>query len=193
MTSDFLTALQREISDLEAELANDPRYEKLRHLKELSALYSGSPQSLASGAARQSQRSAKAASEALDQALDLAEELIKGRTEPTPTAEILHWVESRGVVIDGKNPLANLSAKLSRSPHFKANGRSGWTLEAKTTLDGGGDQQSEARSDTQRTGVDVGGTTQDFEEVSGENHKARDSAYMSDWLPHEGPNSEPAD
>ena len=63
-------------------------------------------------------------------AIDAAALFLAGRdnTLPTATGTIFEHLRRAGVRIGGKDPKNNLSAILSSSGRFKANGRSGWTL-----------------------------------------------------------------
>jgi len=49
---------------------------------------------------------------------------------PMPTRDILAKLRDRTLLVNGYNPTANLSAKLSRDPRFRASQRrgTGWTL-----------------------------------------------------------------
>lgn len=61
---------------------------------------------------------------------DIAKELIapNGNT-PTLTRHILAHVESKGLDVGGKNPVATLSALLSHTNGFRSIGRSGWVYD----------------------------------------------------------------
>ena len=134
MSTDFVPALDAEIAALEAELAADPRYLKIRELRRVRELYSGN--SPAPTAVRQRtsplQRQRRAPSAQRQQILDHAEELLKGRTEPVTTAAIYDKI-SPDIEIPGQNPKNNLSAMLSNSSRFVSHGREGWTLASETS------------------------------------------------------------
>jgi hypothetical protein len=62
------------------------------------------------------------------QALLIAKETIRGKSEPTKTADIFAKIKEAGVWIGGTDPQNNLSAMLHNSDDFKSHGRAGWTL-----------------------------------------------------------------
>ena len=135
----FVRALEEEVAELEAALRADPRIQKLEDAKRLLARYFNTPAINQPTRSRQSAVPRPAARSAANQAiLDAASEFIIGRSHPTPTIDIFDYVSSR-MEIPGANPKNNLSAMLSNSPRFQANGRAGWTLsvdeqEASDTL-----------------------------------------------------------
>jgi hypothetical protein len=53
---------------------------------------------------------------------------LKHRTEPVPTIALLRFLEEQGIRFGGRHPRNTLSVLLSRSKHFVAHGRRGWTL-----------------------------------------------------------------
>ncbi len=53
---------------------------------------------------------------------------LKHQTEPVPTATLLHFLEEQGIKFGGSQPRNTLSVLLSRSKHFVAHGRRGWTV-----------------------------------------------------------------
>ena len=119
--SNVVAALKAEIVGLEKELSKDPRYQRVEELKRIVGLYEGAP------TVRKRVR-AKAQSGASTTIATVAQELLRTATEPVPTREILRQLEARGVKVSGEAPHSTLSAILSKSPHFTAHGRSGWTL-----------------------------------------------------------------
>jgi hypothetical protein len=54
---------------------------------------------------------------------------LRGRAEPTRTADLLAHLDSLGIPIGGQDRSSNLSAMLSHSSGFKSHGRAGWTYE----------------------------------------------------------------
>ena len=61
--------------------------------------------------------------------IDVIEEAFKRIGHAVHYAELLKFLESEmGYHISGKNPLGNLSAKLSNSPRFKKHGEGKWRL-----------------------------------------------------------------
>ncbi len=135
----FVKALEDEIAGLEAALKADPRIQKLEDAKRLLARYTDRPEINPHARIRQAAVPRPAARNPVNQAiLDCAGEFIAGRAYPTPTIDIFDHVRSR-MDIPGTNPKNNLSAMLSNSTRFQANGRAGWTLsvdeqEASDTL-----------------------------------------------------------
>lgn len=130
----FLEALRTEIRDIKAELAADPRYIKLKSLRNVLALYESS------GGDRDENDDAgvevslpartitRVPSEARSRAMELAELYLRNRSGPTPTREILDHIVALGGEIGGREPVSNLSAMLSNSGKFQSHGRAGWTL-----------------------------------------------------------------
>lgn len=142
MSIPFVQALDVEIAQLKAELANDPRLVKLRELERVRRLYAGEPdvaappelESRPKGTSRRS-------SPVRQQILDEAEAFLSLQPKPlgvlspapTPTARILEYVETVGLDVPGQNKRNSLSAMLSNSPRFRSHGRAGWTLAADET------------------------------------------------------------
>lgn len=60
--------------------------------------------------------------------LEDAENILRGRTEPTKTADLYDDLVAAGHEIGGDDPKNNLSAMLSKSPLFRSHKRAGWTL-----------------------------------------------------------------
>jgi len=59
----------------------------------------------------------------------VARQVIQNSTvQPVPTRLIIEELTRRGMEIRGQNPLNAVSALLSRSPEFTAQGRNGWML-----------------------------------------------------------------
>ena len=135
----IVSVLEQEIAELQAALLADPRFQKLEDAKRLLAHYTRQPAPNLPARTRPPITNRPASRSAANQAiLDAAREFIAGRQNPTPTVDIFDYVRSR-MEIPGNNPKNNLSAMLSNSPRFDANGRAGWTLsvdeqEASSTL-----------------------------------------------------------
>jgi hypothetical protein len=64
--------------------------------------------------------------------ISLLTRLLDGVQDPTPTRELLAFIESEGIQIGGKNSIATLSAILSRAIAFESVGKSGWRLKSRT-------------------------------------------------------------
>lgn len=131
--ADFVKALEDEISELEQQLKADPRYTRLAKLKEVRQLY-GAPAGGGVGSAqgavaiRTTVNPFMNAARKKEHILATAAAIIRGRTDPTPTVDILKQIEVLGLEVHGKDPRNTLSAMLSYAPEFKSHGRSGWTL-----------------------------------------------------------------
>ena len=135
---DFQTALDAEIARIEAELQQDPRAVKLRELTRLRALYA-SAQPQHPFAARTAapptvvpeglDRKRRETSPSRAAAIEASRSFLKGRKEPTKTAEIFEHLELNEIQIGGTEPKSNLSALLYHSPYFRSHGRAGWTLK----------------------------------------------------------------
>ena len=133
--SEFVTVLDQEITVLEQELRADPRRVRLEMLKEVRRLYT-TPMaaSVRPDKASDSQSLPPTPTKSNDRGniLATAAVLVRGRTTPTPTAEILPEIEAQGLVVHGKEPRNTLSAMLSNAKEFKTHGRLGWTLVEST-------------------------------------------------------------
>jgi hypothetical protein len=127
---DFVAALNQEIAELEQELQADPRHLRLEKLRELRRLYS-QPKSISVGLSAVligEPPKGRPKSEAREKILAAAAEIIRGRTIPTSTADILAEIKAHDLAVHGKEPRNTLSAMLSNADQFKSHGRSGWTL-----------------------------------------------------------------
>lgn len=131
----FLAAIDREISDLER---------KLTALKTARAAYAGEAAPVRSTVA--SEQAAPPAPQVVTKAvtdvslrqprrteygtkvLDYAKAYIELHGGPVPTAELYRALDAAGIEVRGQKPQNALSALLSNSGMFKANGRDGWTL-----------------------------------------------------------------
>lgn len=130
--SDFFEALQREIEGIERELDADPRYIKLKSLKQVLSLYDSTGVARERVVAPEIPRTVtRQQSEGRAKAIELAELYLRNRNGPTATRDIYNHIEMHGGEIGGKDPVNNLSAMLSNSELFQSNGRAGWTLATK--------------------------------------------------------------
>jgi hypothetical protein len=126
--SSFVKALDAEIADLERELEGNPTYMKLCEAKRLRAVYTKSEP-----APRPATRPAPATSRPFSSGagaaiLSAIRDFIADKREPTPTRDLMEWLEVSGVEVGGANPQNVVSSMLSKSPEFISHGRSGWTL-----------------------------------------------------------------
>lgn len=128
--SDFAKALDQEIADLLRELEADPRHVRLGKLKELRRLYGEhtAPISVTSKTKTRTRFRLTTSSKAREKILVTAASIIRGRTTPTSTADILAEIKFRELTVHGKDPRNTLSAMLSNADEFVSHGRSGWTL-----------------------------------------------------------------
>lgn len=55
---------------------------------------------------------------------------LRGGASPTPTRDLLQFLDSEGIDVGGKNPVATLSALLSHASEFEVVGRQGWILKS---------------------------------------------------------------
>lgn len=60
-------------------------------------------------------------------------EILRKAHKPMSTRTILEELENRGVKVGGKNPITNLSAKLSADAGFKNTRREGWEMKRPST------------------------------------------------------------
>lgn len=125
----FAQALDAEISDLEAELGRDPKFLKLHELKRVRELYrSNLPTTLGMVAGDVVPASPRQFSGRSLDALNAAKTFLNDKIRPVSTTEILRHLNDLDITFGGERPQNTLSSILSKSPDFKANGRSGWTL-----------------------------------------------------------------
>ncbi len=136
MADSFKSALDAEITEIEGELERDPRFLKLRELKQLrSRFYSQdgfgvgtpSPSTNGPGVVTVTPRIRRPVPDR-DRILALSQAIIELSVEPVPTSEIYKDLGEQGITIPGEKPVNNLSAILSNSGLFTANGRRGWTM-----------------------------------------------------------------
>lgn len=86
--------------------------------------------------------------------LEDAENILRGRTEPTKTADLYDDLVAAGHEIGGDDPKNNLSAMLSKSPLFRSHKRAGWTLvESQSTAPDEDDEPDEQQQNPQEQGV----------------------------------------
>lgn len=97
--------------------------------------YGGEPcESLAprESAAPQQLTTTRSPSEATKKIKELLFNLLHGEKEPTPTRDLVAFLQGEGIEVSGKNPVATLSALLSHANEFEPVGRKGWLLTSKT-------------------------------------------------------------
>lgn len=150
MSTGFKEALEREILELEKSLEADPRFVKLRELQRVTALYTPAAQAMdafktivgsiaSASSGRTTPRSYGGGEVVMDgqrrvsgmirqKVLEDAENILRGRTEPTKTADLYDSLIVLGHEIGGDDPKNNLSAMLSKSQLFRSHKRAGWTL-----------------------------------------------------------------
>ena len=139
--AEFIESLKAEIADLEVQLGADPRYVKVNELKRVMALYVNPHDAPRKRTAAPS-GSRPLASGAAAAILGVAKEILAGRTEPTPTQEIMEALGERGVHVGGSVPKNSVSSNLSKSEDFISHGRSGWTLVNGYDAEKTGDESS---------------------------------------------------
>lgn len=135
MSVEFVRALDREIADLKAELAQDVRFVRYRELERIRQLYNDAASIGATRAhsvgqeANESKRQAgRRPSPERARIIEAARAFVLEGSSPTPTTEVNDHLGSLGIVIGGANPLNNLSAMMSSSGLFQSHGRAGWTV-----------------------------------------------------------------
>lgn len=161
MTDELIDIARRRLHDLKAELS---KYAEFREYEELSR-FVATAQRLRSLKSGTNQRSSLAGHTKLpplptqnsrprerDPRIVPAVEAILREADggPMPLREIYSRLRARGIEIAGKNPEANLSAKLSYSQRFVSRGPAGWIL---ATPDHEADRQSlgDPREDTEES------------------------------------------
>lgn len=136
MSAAFVTALDQEISALEEALNQDVRFVRLRELRRVRALYKDETADLPQPHATPKgsltilpKPPIRRTSPERARATEAARLYLQNRTGPVPTADIYDHITSLGIALAGEEPRNNLSAMLSNSGLFQANGRAGWTLK----------------------------------------------------------------
>jgi hypothetical protein len=137
------TPLDGEISQLRSDLAQDPRYTRLKQLERLRDAYLALPTAGAAPhpqpptptaqhnnghAAEPRPTGGRRRSPEREAAIRETRGLLAGKTEPTRISLIDAHLEEKGIRLNGNDPLNNLSALLSTSGQFVSHGRAGWTL-----------------------------------------------------------------
>lgn len=139
MNEDFASAINNELERLEQALSENVLFVRWRELQRVRRLYlntSHAPvvgdwhRQITTDTERTTSASTRRVSAERQEALLYARNLLRGRTIPTPTRDILAFLRDNGVHIPGKDPVSNLSAMLSNSDEFDSHGRSGWTFKA---------------------------------------------------------------
>jgi hypothetical protein len=133
----FLSALDEEILSLRESLNNDPRFLKLKELERVRALYAraeDTPSAVTTNGnvttdSATTQVERRRMSPDRKAAIDESRQFLRGKVEPTKTADLLAHLKANGIKVGGSDPMNNLSALLSTSGIFQANGRLGWTLK----------------------------------------------------------------
>ncbi|MYL98391.1 hypothetical protein GR702_11515 [Novosphingobium sp. FGD1] len=170
MSVEFKEALEREIAELESSLQSDPRFVKLQELQRLSQLYSPLAETMSGlkmmgvglsviGVSKPARSfgggeaivdgNRRMTSVARQKVLEDAENILRGRTEPTRTSDLYDALIAAGNDIGGDDPKNNLSAMLSKSPLFRSHKRAGWTLVATNTTVPDDDEEFDGRLEPQ--------------------------------------------
>lgn len=108
--------------------------ERLEAVRAVIRAYGGAPSVIspagtaAAASHAQRQRTVRTPSDSTCKIRGLLADLLRGKTSPTPTRELLAFLDSKGIAIGGKNPIATLSALLSHAEEFEPVGRKGWLL-----------------------------------------------------------------
>ena len=147
----FIAALDTELETLHSLLAGNPTFVKWRELQRIRGLYSqasadvvlSAPSGTTVVQAKHTpiqQASSRGEADvgtrgrrpdpSRSRAVQEAETIIRASNgDPVPTSDILEQLQEQGIAVPGERPLNNLSAMLSNSGLFAANGRRGWTLK----------------------------------------------------------------
>ena len=147
----FVEALKAEITELEDQLARDPRYRQLQQLKRVLPLYENAPSTPPARAASPSRVRSSGAPSASADAKNAVRQVLARTAWPVATRDIVKALAARGVEIGGRVPQNTLSALLSKSDAFVSHGRSGWTLavpDGHDTEKAGDERFAEAASPT---------------------------------------------
>jgi hypothetical protein len=118
-TRDFLISIDEQIAIAREDITRAQH--KIAVLEELKRGYSAKPYSYSGKDSARLPPTQVAATEAIAS-------YLKHRTEPVRTTDLLHFLEEQGIKFGGRYPRNTLSVLLSRSKHFVAHGRRGWTM-----------------------------------------------------------------
>ena len=134
--TEFAIAIRRELDGLEAELRADPRHEKIRHLRELLALYeaAGHAQKITPEPKRafRPKPTAGAATKAAAM-LQAITELLQARVQ-VHRQNILEHLQERGIMGGEKRPMGHLAAFLSdHRDLFMPDGKGNFRLRSAPT------------------------------------------------------------
>ncbi len=159
----FIAALDAELEDLHAKLSDDPIFVKWNELQRVRRLYGPAeadelPAFSKSGkrwvtmptpeapkadeGTLRGRRGDPERAKAIEEAFRFVESL---EGTPTPNADVLQHLTSLGITINGEKPLNNLSAMMSNSGLFTANGRRGWTIRQEGDVDQDVDEEIRER------------------------------------------------
>jgi hypothetical protein len=129
MSANFATALKAEITELEAELRADPRHAKLKHLRDLLALYeapSATRQTATNGAAHVTADAAGTKEEKIKAEL---RRYIQGNGGTVRRLSALKHLMDMGLMGAEKDPMGNLAAYFSHwKDDFSSDGAGNWSL-----------------------------------------------------------------
>ena len=117
-----LARLQREIARLESQLfIAKGRATKLEHYLEVASEY---------GEDADSETRAFRQENAKRHLTEIAIEILREEKKPLRTRDLIERIEKLGILVPGKDPVANLSSMLSRSDELMADRTAGWSLKA---------------------------------------------------------------
>ena len=120
--SDFLQFARRQVEVLSVQLRKENP--KFKEFLDWEATVRSIEQSMANGIKPASAFRSSPASEVTRACVQIMEEI----DEPIPVKELLAYLEERGIIISGTQPVRNLSSKLSTSRQFESLPGQGWVL-----------------------------------------------------------------
>ena len=155
--SELINALEKERVTLEADLAADPRFQKLQRIRELLALYSAaivpSPSPRMSQETKGATRPRRVSSKTVMMEGDITE-LLREKAQLHRSA-ILEYLTAKGIMGSEKNPLAHLASFLSDRRHlYVTDGRGNFRLREHGEHESGQPLSEPAGSDENVTQTD---------------------------------------
>jgi hypothetical protein len=131
--SEFIDAMRLELSALEAELEDDPRYRKIVGLRALISEYTNNrlaPKHAARLPALSPTRAPQINTKKA-RIHDVIRDILIARG-PVHRSDLLQAIEDQGLIVSQKNPMLALASYLSDFKDFRSAGQGIWTLAEPT-------------------------------------------------------------
>jgi hypothetical protein len=133
--NEFVTALHRELSALEAELTADPRYQKLAKIRELLGIYKVADTPAPIGPSLAAELPTETASKA-ERIRAETRAFIERSGGVAHRHDILRHLLQLGIMGKERQPMASFAAYLSEMKEFESVGNGKWTVRANASASG---------------------------------------------------------